>query len=275
MVLTSLAPAHLGVGPAEEERWTTIVSGAQMAFRSSAPILDQLYLENFESRLHLDKAQIEVRSASPLGTLQASTFADPSVLVVNYDESFLDAITRDIDLEGWGSRRLFHWYSQYDPKQTATGPDGTRAGADDRHVWIEQKFRSVSFAMAAGFTGAPFLTEMRTRHAASLRTEASKRLKGQLYLSVVTTEENSSPLSAALRNVDRAERRAAVQYLFLCGERARFSQRSDWSGPAWNGAVSSGDQHFPVFGKRPGVEFTTRNFRRAAGLRRRFPPPHE
>lgn len=199
-------PANWAWDPAEEERWTTIVSGAQLAFRSSAPILDQLYLDDFEARLNLHKAQVEVRSASPLGTLQASTFVstDPAVLVVDYDEASPDPIARDIDLERWGSRRLFHWYSQYDPKQTATGLDGTRAGADDRHVWIEQKLRSVSFAIVARFTGAPFRTEVRNRHAASIRTAASQRLKGQLYLSVVTSEDDPSPLQAAVRNVDRA-----------------------------------------------------------------------
>jgi hypothetical protein len=190
----------------EEERWTSIVSGARLAVRSKLPILDPLYLDAFEQRLTLHEATVRVNAASAFGRVQAATWVSlkPAVLVIDYDEAAEQPVSREIVLERFGSRRLFHWYSQYDPKQTGTGLDGTAAGAAEGHIWIEQKLRSVSFAVAARFRGAAYRTEIDSRHTVRMVTERAARLRGQVLLAMVTSEEDPEPLKAARRAIDAA-----------------------------------------------------------------------
>lgn len=190
----------------EEEEWTTITGGARLSIRSALPVLDPLYLDDFEARLQLHEAKVRVSAASPLGRLQAAAWisAKPSVLVIDYDESVSEPVSREIELERLGSRRLFHWYSQYDPKKTSTGLFGTRSGSDGKRIWIEQQLRSIRFAVVARFEGAKCRTEQCSAHSAVIVTEKSTTLKGQLFLSIVTSEEASDPLAAARRAVDSA-----------------------------------------------------------------------
>jgi len=190
----------------EEEQWTSNVFGAHLSIRSGVPLLDPLYLDDFVARLSLHQAKADVSSSSPLGKLKATSWVSesPAVVVVDYDEAASEPVAREIALERWGSRRLFHWYSQYDPRQTSVGLDGTRAGADQDHIWIEQKLRAVSFAVAARLVGTEHQTGVRSRHAAAITSAPSRRFVGQLYVSIVTSEENPEPLAAARRNIDEA-----------------------------------------------------------------------
>jgi hypothetical protein len=190
----------------EEERWTSIVSGCRVHIRSPLPVLAPLYLDDFEARLKLYEATVQTTSSSPLGSLNATTWvsATPPVLVIDYDENSPEPIEREIELQRWGSRRLFHWYSQYDPKATSTGLDGTQAEASGDYISIRQRLRAISFAVVARFVGTPVQTHVRSRHSAVIRTTAAARLVGQLYLSIATSEESPDPLAAARRNVDEA-----------------------------------------------------------------------
>jgi alpha-L-fucosidase 2 len=199
-------PANWAWDPTEEERWTTIVSGCRLHVRSALPLLDSLYLDNFQARLSLQEARVQINSTSPLGKLNAAAWVtkDPPVLVVDYDESTPEPVEREIELERWGSRRLFHWYAQYEPRSTGVGLDGTEARTDGHCIWIQQKLRGVSFVVVARFVGGPNRTKIVSRHSAVITIPKAERLTGQVYLSIVTSEEARDPLAAARRNVDQA-----------------------------------------------------------------------
>ena len=194
--------------PALEEKNTALVGGATLTFRNGTPLLDRIYLNDFHARVDLYRAQVIVDSESPLGSVKASAWgcSEPGVLVLDYDESTPQPISREIELSRWGSRRFTHWYRQYVPAATGTGLEGTKAGADRDHVWIEQQLRETSFAVVARFVGSPVKTSVRNTHVAVMTTEQKSRMQGQLYLAVVTSEENQAPLSAARQKVDQAVR---------------------------------------------------------------------
>jgi alpha-L-fucosidase 2 len=199
-------PANWIWSPALEETNTALVSGATLTFRNGTPLLDGIYMQDFHARVDLYRAQVLVDSKSPLGSVKAAAWgcSESGVLVVDYDESTPQPLGREIELSRWGSRRFTHWYRQYDPAATDTGLEGTKAGADRDHIWIEQQLREVSFAVVARFVGAPFKTSVRNNHLAVMTMEQAPGIRGQVYLAIVTSEEDPAPLAAARRKVDEA-----------------------------------------------------------------------
>ena len=190
----------------EEEQWTAAVNGARLKIHSRLPLIDPLYLDAFQARLNLHEARVSMESAGPLGKVAANIWIskEPAVTIVDYDETAREPVSREIELSRFGSRRFFHWYSQYRPDATYVGLDGTQAGAGPAHIWIEQKLRKISFAVVARLVGASYRTEVRSRHSATFVTEPSDRLQAQVYLAIVTSEEDSAPLQAARKRVDDA-----------------------------------------------------------------------
>ncbi|MCC7353416.1 MAG: hypothetical protein IT330_06615 [Anaerolineae bacterium] len=191
--------------PLTEEKMTALVSCAALSIRNNLPLFEPLYLDDFEARVHLREGYVSVNARSPFCTTQARTYVlrDPDILLVDYDEQAQEPVEREFILERWGSRRLFHWFAQVVP-DTTVGLHGTAVGCDERHVWIEQKLRRITFAVAARFVGAPARLDSPNSHAARITTERARDLHGQLYLAVVTSEEDEHPLAAAKRRVDEA-----------------------------------------------------------------------
>ena len=199
-------PAEWSWAPTEEERWTALVSGARLRIRSSLPIFETIYLDDFLARLNLFQGLVEIASASPISKVRAVAWVskEPAVMGIQYEETAREPVTHEIQLSRWGSRRLFHWYRQYDPTATSTGLDGTEAGADQDSIWIEQKLRAMSFAVAARFVGTRYRTQILDRHSAVMTTEHARDLRGTLYLAVVTSEEDPFPLRAARHKLAEA-----------------------------------------------------------------------
>src|SRR5512133_1430442 len=110
-----------------EEKMTALVSCASLSFRNSLPLFEALYLDDFEARLHLREGYVSVDARSPLYTTSARTYVlrDPDVLMVDFAEETAEPVAREIELSRFGSRRLFHSFSQIST-DTSVGLAGTR-----------------------------------------------------------------------------------------------------------------------------------------------------
>lgn len=210
--------------PAQEEQWTALVSGARLRIQTPIPILDPLYLDSFESRLNLHDATVSINGKSPLGEIAAKTWisATPDVLVIEYEESSTEPVVRELKLDRWGSRRLFHWFSQYDSTATSVGLSGTTANRDDDYIWIEQRLRGIHFAVVARLVGSPPNSHALTSHSVVLGTQSAARLKCQIYLALVTSEQDREPLLAARHAIEDAIARGPADLL--------SSHRRKWGG---------------------------------------------
>jgi alpha-L-fucosidase 2 len=210
--------------PAQEESWTALVSGARLRIQTPIPISDPLYLDSFEARLNLHDATVSINGASPLGKMAAEAWvsAVSHVLVIEYEESSTEPVVRELKLDRWGSRRLFHWFAQYDSTQTSVGLSGTMANRDNDYIWIEQRLRGIHFAVVARLVGSPLSSHVLTSHSVALRTSSAARLKCQIYLAIVTSEQDREPLSAA--------RHAIREAIALGSADLLSSHRRHWAG---------------------------------------------
>ncbi|HEY3082983.1 MAG TPA: glycoside hydrolase N-terminal domain-containing protein [Chloroflexota bacterium] len=196
-------------GEEDEEVSTMLRSAATLAIGHGLPVFDRLYLTDFEARLRLAEAAVELRSETPFARAAAELFASQAagVLVVRYRDATEEALPRRLELARWGTRSLLHGFSRV-KRDVPLSLTGTAAGADGTHLWIEQPLRALRFAVAARLDG-PAAPRVLHRRAAAFESAPTTAFEGTLYLAVVTSEEAPDPLAAAIEKVDAAADRGA------------------------------------------------------------------
>lgn len=209
-------------GDEDEEVSTTLRSAGTLTLSHGLPTYDQLYLTDFEARLRLAEAQVDVRAATPFARLSATIFVSEAagVLVVRYQDQTDDALARRIEFSRWGSRSLPHWYRKI-RREDGRALKGATSGARGMCVWLTQELRNLHFALAARFVG-PVQAQPVHPRAAGFTSEPTTTFAGTLYLAVVTSEETDDPLAEATSRVERAASRGAPE---LADEHQRSWQR--------------------------------------------------
>lgn len=191
-------------GKPDEEVSTMLRSAGSLAIGHGLPTLDRLYLTDFEARLHLAEARVEIRAQSPFASMDAEIFASEAagVLVVRYRDWTEEALPRRLELARWGTRSLLHWYRRI-RRDVPLSLTGTEAGYEGNHLWITQRLRALDFALVARLDGSVTARRLH-RRAGVFESEAAREFEATLYLAVINGEEASDPLAAARERVDAA-----------------------------------------------------------------------
>jgi alpha-L-fucosidase 2 len=177
--------------PDKSELFTSLRSCGQLKIEPGLPLFDWMYLSDFEGRLSLSDAQASWHAKGPLGEVSCRSFiaADPSVMVVHYEDNLSEAVERRVILARWGSRVFEHWYRSIRP-EFHLGSGDTKAGFEGDETWIEQSTRSLNFAMAAKLVGPGIEAQRLNSHEAGYIMNTGKECTFNLFLSVVTSEES-------------------------------------------------------------------------------------
>src|SRR6185437_3060499 len=138
--------------------------------------------------------EIVLRATTPFARVAARAFTSQSagVLVVEYEDETEEDLTRRIDLERWGTRSLLHWYQRL-RRTIPLSLTESSAGIDDSHIWIEQRLRDLTFAVAARLDG-PAQPRLLNRRAAAFESAPARRFAATLFLAVLNSEEADDPL---------------------------------------------------------------------------------
>ena len=207
--------------PDKSEHFTSLRSCGQLLIEPGLPAFDWMYLSDFEGRLSLADGQASWHAAGPLGEIHCRAFiaADPSVMVVHYEDDLSEAVDRRVILSRWGSRVFEHWY-KFIRRDSLFGSGGTMSGCEGDEVWIEQSTRSLKFAIAAKLVGPGIEAQRLNSREAGYLLNTGKKCSFELFLSVVTSEEADDPLAKARENV-----RAAVE---TSGNEVYAAHRERW-----------------------------------------------
>ncbi len=190
-----------------EDRYTTLRHCGRLNVDFGCPVLDLLYLQDFEGRLELASAIASLRAVTPFAKLATRSYAsaESRVLVLHCELTGTEPYAPQVRLERWGSRTFAHWYSQVtrDPR---LGLDGTQASTERSRMVIHQKLRTLSFVLMAEVVPAGHAIEPRKLHsrAAAVDLPGADRTEFTVYVTAVTSENDSDPLSAAHRILDKA-----------------------------------------------------------------------
>lgn len=218
-------------GHEDEEVASALRAAGQLSIAPGLPILDRLYLNDFELRLDLHHATAQLRSETPLGKVRAEVFMPAraenetaGLLCVDYRDELSEAVSREIALERWGTRVFGHWYRliRRDPE---LGLDGTESGMTDGVAWIMQQTRTTRFAVAMLVDGIDTTIERQHSRACVVRTEPVTFAAFRVYLSVVTSAQAKDPVGAAVERVQRGQSEGAA----TLRERHRRNWAAFWS----------------------------------------------
>ena len=191
----------------KSEKYTSLRSCGELSIIPGLPVFDWMYLDDFEGRLSLGKAEASWLAEGPLGRAECQAFVahDPAVVVVHYSDSLSEAVARRVELARWGSRVFEHWYAMI-KRDYLLGPEGTEAGCDGDEIWIEQPLRGMNFAMVCKICGTDAVSALRNSRTAEFELPPAKNCEFTLFVATVTSEEAENPLEAAREKVRAASR---------------------------------------------------------------------
>ena len=177
------------------------------------PCHDWLYLDDFEGRLSMHKAQADFSTETPFLKVSASSRvqANRNVFVFQCRAQGRGDLQADggvvrISLQRWGSRAFPHWYhTVYRGAHRELG--SARAGADKNNIWLEEQFEGLSFALACRVIGAPqFTTDLAHNRRGEISIPIQSDQNFTVLVAAVTSNESPEPLKAAIELLDQCQK---------------------------------------------------------------------
>ena len=191
--------------PDKAESFTSLRSCGQLTIEPGLPVFDWMYLEDFEGRLSLYDARASWKAEGPLGMAACRAFVsrEPPVMAIHYEDRLSEPVERQVTFARWGSRVFEHWY-RYVRRDHHLGLATPRMGCQEDEAWLVQETRSLQFAVACKLSGVPVQAELRNNREVSYRLSPGAECSFDVYVSVVTSEEDDDPLAKAQGYVRRA-----------------------------------------------------------------------
>ena len=195
---------------AEEMEYSTSLRHAgRLELRFDAPVFDLLYQKDYEARLSLADAHMDLRAQTPFSDVSVSAFAshETSVTVITCEAEFQDSTSPNVLLERWGSRTFAGWYSSVrrDPSIGLTGTDSI-ADTENGAVYITQQLNGHSFCIAAAAepSGPEFAVERLHGRAGKFSFANGKKISFRIYLTVADSDSEASALALAKERLNAA-----------------------------------------------------------------------
>lgn len=189
----------------------TLRAAAQLKVDFGVPCYNYLYLNRFEGRLSLYKAQLNIGSTNAFSDTKIESFVDAgnNVMVIDCEADYSDKLPggaqAEVRLGRWGSRTFRGWYSGVHEKPEG-GLGATNAKIAGTDLVIEERFEGgLSFSVVCRVIQTPVKAEQISRHTLSLRTQMMQKQKFQIMVAVVTSKEATNTTEAAVGLLDAAE----------------------------------------------------------------------
>jgi len=128
--------------------YTTQRHASRIIIDFKFPVFNTLYLTDFNARLNIADASLNIEADSPFGKVALKAFIDhkSGTLLYELDSDLNENVPIEVAVERFGSRTFSRWYSQIN-RDATIGLSGTKAIADEKSVYITQKLSSGTFAI--------------------------------------------------------------------------------------------------------------------------------
>jgi len=192
----------------EEEFSTTLRHGGRIVVDFKLPVFDVFYLSDFEARLNLAEATLELRAEGPFGRVTVHAFVahEDGTFCCRVARSLKQDVPLEVVLERFGSRTFSHWYSlvRRDP---SIGLAGTKASCDKDGLYVTHRLTSGAFglgvrAVAKG-RGPKCVTE--SGHVAKMVFPAGRK-GGFDLIGAITSPARGNPLPALKKTLAASAR---------------------------------------------------------------------
>jgi alpha-L-fucosidase 2 len=191
----------------EEEFSTTLRHGCRIILDFGLPVFDSFYLKDFQARLNLAEAAIEVSAAGPFGSVTFTGFVEHAsgVFRGEVDSRLTENVPLVIKVERFGSRTYSHWYAQIN-RNPELGLAGTQAQADGNGAYVTHKLTSGTFAagvrvVETGVSKARYSVENSHTAGVTVTGPVGKQLA---FLATVTSPLADDPIPALKMELETA-----------------------------------------------------------------------
>ena len=129
----------------------TLLHASRIIIDFKFPVFSAMYLSDFDSRLNLSNASLNLEATSPFGKVGLKAFIDhrSGILLCDLESDLDENVPLEVSIERFGSRSFSAWYSQIN-RDAVIGLSGTDSFADDNSISITQKLSSGTFAIGGG-----------------------------------------------------------------------------------------------------------------------------
>lgn len=172
----------------EDENLTSLRHGAVLTVQFAAPCFEMLYQKAYEARLSLADATATIRSETAFSELKIKAFACSylKTTVIRCDAHTTEAMPAEINLERWGSRNCWRWYSQMKHAPEA-GLQGTLTEAADNRVFITQQLRNTAFCAGIAYiSDSKAKTVLHHSRKGGISVPSAKSIGFTLYIHIST-----------------------------------------------------------------------------------------
>ncbi|MCK4590985.1 MAG: hypothetical protein KAT86_04465, partial [Candidatus Latescibacteria bacterium] len=197
----------------EEEYSTTLRHACRIIFDFKMPVFDLFYLSDFEGRLSLADASLNMAVSGPFGSLSFKVFIshDDGILCCEIESKFKENIPIEITVERFGSRTFSHWYSLVN-RNAELGLKGTQSSFDSDGAYISHRLTSGTFAVGCrivdkgGLKVAPSIAHS---HASKITLSGAQKKKFSL-MAAVTSPISSDPIEAVKHKLAIAKKQGGA-----------------------------------------------------------------
>ncbi len=216
-------------------------SCGHLTLDTATPCPDWLYLDGFEARLSLHRAQADLVATTPFLKLSVRSFvqANRNVLLLycraeGQADLAGEGTALRIGLDRWGSRSMLGWYNSIEAG-AANGLGRAAATIRKGDMAIKESLQGLDFAVVCRVAGARATVSLANRRRAEAIIPAAPVQDVVLMVAVVTTNESKDPLSAAGTLLDEAEAR---------GTQSLRAEHEQWWARFWDRSfVHLGDEY--------------------------------
>jgi hypothetical protein len=222
----------------EEEFSTTLRHACRIIFDFKLPVFDLFYLSDFEGRLSLADASLNMAVSGPFGSLSFEAYVshDDGILCCEIESAFKEKVPVEITVERFGSRTFSHWYALVN-RNAELGLKGTQSSFDKDGTYIRHRLTSGTFAVGCRVVdegGLKSSTSIEHSHASKITLSGETEKKFSL-MAAVTSPMSGDPIKAAKHKLAMAEKK---------GSAALFeAHRRNWKAFWLRSLMESGDDY--------------------------------
>lgn len=198
-------------GAKEEDLQTALRSCGRLTVDLGLPLMEMIYLKDFQGRVSLADATARLDADSVLGRVAVRAYAShpDQVMVLRVETEATEPVAQSAEFARFGSREFGHWYSlvRRDPTLHTSG---TEASVKDGCVMIHQTFRTLNLVVGMKLVpDAANQSAVERLHSRAGRTNVAPaaKLGYTIYIAAVTSENHPDPQAEVLRRLTDATKK--------------------------------------------------------------------
>ena len=202
------------------------------------PVFDLFYLSDFEGRLSLAEASLNMAVSGPFGSLSFEAYVshNDGILCCEIESNFKEKLPVEITVERFGSRTFSHWYALVN-RNAELGLKGTQSSFDKDGAYIRHRLTSGTFAVGCRIVdkeGLKASTSIEHSHASKIALSEEQKKEFSL-MAAVTSPMSGDPIKAVKQKLKIAEKE---------GSAALFeTHKKNWKAFWLRSLMESGDDY--------------------------------